>query len=75
MYLFMQDSKASVALHCSGPSGCTCTDDGQRMSDRFIGRMDYVMTTSEADAEAFVAVHALLYITDSRLYHLKPVVL
>ena len=45
------------------------------MSDRFIGRMDYVMTTSEADAEAFVAVHALLYMTDSRLYHLKPVVL
>eukprot|EP01043_Picozoa_sp_COSAG02_P003525 COSAG02_NODE_86_length_39084_cov_17.815724_25_plen_591_part_00 len=49
------DSKASIALHCSGPSGCTCTDDGQHLSERFVGRMDYVMTTSDAGAQPFVA--------------------
>ena len=49
------DSKASIALHCSGPAGCTCTADGQRLSDRFVGRMDYVMTTTDAGAEPFVA--------------------
>ena len=50
------DSKASIALHCGGPSGrCTCTADGEYLSERFVGRMDYAMTTSDAGSKSFVA--------------------
>ena len=50
------ESKAAMALHCGKDGGsCTCTMDSERLSNEFIGRMDYVVTTSDKNAQPFVA--------------------